>query len=324
MHRFSGPELDVSPVEDISPTENVAEDIEVIEIPAPEPEPSVGTPVSQEAIPLIHAAIHEEATANDTDVSAEELTAMDVEAFMREHAAGAESAKFDGNAEAIEAGPHGSGTGSNELAPSVNATQVPVAESLAAPGIAEGDNWPVFEPEVMHSVTPSFTSTSAMETAPTVEESAGSFDFKKEFGAALITAAAVAPAFDVAPTEPSAAVAAVPPAQEREPEAAPALPSPATENEAEAVNAGDDFMFSVPMMLEGTAAMSLPGLPDPAPRAGSESAGASMFGAPNYAAEARPVALDEAAIAGVVQRVMDRFKPQIVAEIVRELAKHKQ
>ena len=96
------------------------------------------------------------------------------------------------------------------------------------------------------------------------------------------------------------------------------------ENEVEPINAGDDFMFSVPMMLEGTAAMSLPGLPDPAPRAGSEFAGASMFGAPSYAAEARLAALDEAAITGVVQRVMDRFKPQIVAEIVRELAKHNQ
>jgi DNA-binding response OmpR family regulator len=320
VHRFSGPELDVSPVEDISPTEDVAEDIEVIEIPSPEPESRAGTQVSQEA------AVHAEATANDTGVPAEELTAMDVEAFMREHAAGSASAngsdaEVQEVAGAITAGPHGSDTGSNELA---QAPQASAAEAQAAPGIAEGDNRPVFEPEDMHSVTPSFTSTSATETTPTVDESVGRFDFKKEFGAAIATAGAAAPAFDAALVEPPAAVAAVSPAQEREPEAVPASPSPATENEVEAANAGDDFMFSVPMMLEGTAAMSLPGLPDPAPRAGSESAGASMFGAPDYAAEARPAALDEAAIAGVVQRVMDRFKPQIVAEIVRELAKHKQ
>ncbi len=318
-HRFSGPELDVSPVEDVSRTENIAEDIEIIEIPAPEPELSAGTEVSQEAIPLSHAAVHAEAVANDTGVAAEELTAIEVEAFMREHAAGATS-EVQEVAGAIAAGPHGSSIGSSELATGVNQTQAPAAEAQA-PAIAESDNGPVFEPEGMCSVSPSLTSTSAMETAPIVEAGVGRFDFKKEFGAPDVTAAAAAPAFDAAPMEPPAAVAA---AQEREPEAVPAPPSPAMENEVEAVNAGDDFMFSVPMMLEGTAAMSLPGLPDPAPRAGSEFAGASMFGAPNYATEARLAALDEAAITGVVQRVMDRFKPQIVAEIVRELAKHKQ
>ena len=83
-------------------------------------------------------------------------------------------------------------------------------------------------------------------------------------------------------------------------------------------------MFSVPMMLEATAAMSLPELSDLGPKAVSEPAGSSTFGAPKHTAEAaRPAALDEAAIAGAVQRVIDRFKPQIVAEIVRELAKHK-
>ncbi len=338
-HRFSGPELDVSPVEDVARTEDIAEDIEVIDIPAPEPEPelSAGTEVSQEAIPLSHAAVHEEATANDTGVAAEELTAIEVEAFMREHAAGAASEEFGSNAEvqeaagAISAGPHDSATGSDELAADVN------AEAQTTPEIAEDDDWPVFEPEGAHPVAPSLTSASAMETAPIVEESAGRFDFQKEFGAADTTAGAAAPAFDAAPVEPPAvvaavppapveppaAVAAVPPAQEREPEAVLASPSPATVNEAEAANTGDDFMFSVPMMLEGTAAMSLPGLPDPAPQAGSEFAGPSMLGTSNYAAEARAAALDEAAITGVVQRVMDRFKPQIVAEIVRELAKHK-
>ena len=310
-HRFSGPELDVSPVEDVSRTEDIAEDIEVIEIPAPEP--SAGTQVSQ------HAAVHAEEIANDSGVPAEELTAMDVEAFIREHAAGAASAELGSDAEAIAAGPHGSGTGSNEIAQAP-----PAAEAQAAPGIAEDDNWPVFEPEGMQSVPPSFPSTSAMETAPIVAESTGPFDFEKYHGAAHNTAGASAPAFDAASMEPPATVAAVPPAQERAPEAVPAPPSPAVENEVEPINAGDDFMFSVPMMLEGTAAMSLPGLPDPAPRAGSEFAGASMFGAPSYAAEARLAALDEAAITGVVQRVMDRFKPQIVAEIVRELAKHNQ
>jgi hypothetical protein len=82
-------------------------------------------------------------------------------------------------------------------------------------------------------------------------------------------------------------------------------------------------MFSVPMMLEGTAAMSLPELPGFESRA--ESAASSTFGASKYAAEAiRLSALDGAVIAGAVQRVIDRFKPQIVAEIVRELTKHKQ
>jgi CheY-like chemotaxis protein len=191
VHRFSGPELDVSPVEDISPTENVAEDIEVIEIPALEPESSAGTQVSQQA------AVHAEAVAKDTGVPAEELTAMDVEAFIREHAAGAASAEFGGDAEAIAAEPHGSDTGSNELA---QAPPAPVAEAQNAPGIAEGGNWPVFEPEGMYSVSPSFTSTNAIESAPIVQEGVGRFDFKKEFGAAA------APAFDAAPVEPPAAV----------------------------------------------------------------------------------------------------------------------
>jgi hypothetical protein len=119
-----------------------------------------------------------------------------------------------------------------------------------------------------------------------------------------------------------AAVAEVPEAQKPEPEPASASSSPATENEAAAT--AEDFMFSVPMMLEGTAAMSLPELPDLAPRAVSESAGSSRFDTSKYAAEAaRPAVLDEAAIAAAVQRVMERFKPQIVAEMVRELAKHK-
>ena len=83
-------------------------------------------------------------------------------------------------------------------------------------------------------------------------------------------------------------------------------------------------MFSVPMMLEATAAMSLPEMSDHGPKAVPASAGSSTFAAPKDAVEAaRPAALDEATIAGAVQRVMDRLKPQIVAEIVLELAKHK-
>jgi hypothetical protein len=121
-------------------------------------------------------------------------------------------------------------------------------------------------------------------------------------------------------------VAEVSVAREPEPEPVPASSSPATENEAEPQNdvTTEDFMFSVPMMLEATAAMSLPELTDLGPKAVSASAGSSTFGAPKYAAEAaRPAALDEATIAVAVHRVLDRFKPQIVAEIVLELAKHK-
>jgi CheY-like chemotaxis protein len=88
--------------------------------------------------------------------------------------------------------------------------------------------------------------------------------------------------------------------------------------------AAEDFMFSVPMMLEGTAAMSLPEMSNPGTQPGLQPAGRFAADVPAYPAEsARPAAIDEAAVAGAVQRVLDRFKPQIVAEIVREMAKHK-
>jgi hypothetical protein len=192
----------------------------------------------------------------------------------------------------------------------IHAPAVPAEEDQAAPRVAGGNSWPVFEAKP--SITPA--STSAVETAPGVEKLAARLDVEKPLVAADITAKPV-------PTKPPAAVAEVPEAQKPEPESAAASPSPATGNEASVTP--EDFMFSVPMMLEGTAAMSLPELPGFESRA--ESAASSAFGAPKYAAEAaRLSALDGAAIAGAVQRVMDRFKPQIVAEIVRELTKHKQ
>jgi hypothetical protein len=182
--------------------------------------------------------------------------------------------------------------------------------------------------------------TDVMAAAPIVEEYAVELHARKPLVPADIKAQAVAePALEPAPAKVPAVLAEVPVAQvqdspaqvpvaqEPEPEPAPApLPAAmASAAEPATATAAEDFMFSVPMMLEATAAMSAPELPDPGSRPVAESTGSSMLGAPGYAAEAaRPAALDEAAIAGAVQRVMDRFKPQIVAEIVRELAKRKQ
>lgn len=335
LHRFSGPVLDVSPVE------HATEEIEIIDIPAPEP--SAGTQAGEEAMPLSHVAVSAESTTGATGISPDELTAIEVETFLRDHAAGAGSelasaseVKFDSDAHAQE--------GVGAIAAGTNAMQAPAVESQAAPeimpvefppnsqpqpehaesGVAESDNQPVFEAEDKPSIIPA--STSVLEPAPIVEELAAQFDVEKTLLAADITAGAVAPAFEPAPAEPPAAVAEVPVARELEPEPVPASSSSATESEAEPPSdvTTEDFMFSVPMMLEATAAMSLPELPDLGPKAVSASAGSSTFGAPKYAAEAaRPAALDEATIAGAVQRVMDRLKPQIVAEIVLELAKHK-
>jgi len=335
LHGFSGPVLDVSPVE------HATEEIEIIDIPAPEP--SAGTQAGEEAMPLSHVAVSAESTTGATGISPDELTAIEVETFLRDHAAGAGSelasaseVKFDSDAHAQE--------GVGAIAAGTNAMQAPAVESQAAPeimpvefppnsqpqpehaesGVAESDNQPVFEAEDKPSIIPA--STSVLEPAPIVEELAAQFDVEKTLDAADITAGAVAPAFEPAPAEPPAAVAEVPMARELEPEPVPASSSSATESEAEPPSdvTTEDFMFSVPMMLEATAAMSLPELPDLGPKAVSASAGSSTFGAPKYAAEAaRPAALDEATIAGAVQRVMDRLKPQIVAEIVLELAKHK-
>jgi CheY-like chemotaxis protein len=315
LHRFSGPVLDVSPVE------HATEEIEIIDIPAPEP--SADTQASEEAMPLSHVAVPAESPTGATGISPDELTALEVETFLRDHAAGAGSelasaseVKFDSGAHAQE--------GVGAIATGANAMQAPAVENQAAPGSAGEDNQPVFEAADKPSTIPA--STSALETAPIVEEFAAQFDAEKTLVAADITAEAVAPAFEPAPAEPPAAVAEVSVAREPEPEPVPASSSPATENEAEPQNdvTTEDFMFSVPMMLEATAAMSLPELTDLGPKAVSASAGSSTFGAPKYAAEAaRPAALDEATIAVAVHRVLDRFKPQIVAEIVLELAKHK-
>jgi hypothetical protein len=334
--RFSGPALDVSPAEPATPEpatfEPATEEIEIIDIPAPEP--SAVTPVGEDATAL--SPVPAEANGDGTGNSPEELTAIEVDAFLREHAAGAGSGAGSGmasaigvksdsesdaqvaeDAGAIAAEPNSAGAGPNEPVAGANETHAPAVpasatEDQAAPRVAEGDNRPVFEAK--HSITPD--SASAVESAPGVEELAARFDVEKPLVAADITA-------KPAPPEPPAAVAEVPEAQKPEPESAAASPSPANVNEASVTP--EDFMFSVPMMLEGTAAMSLPELPGFESRAGSESAASSAFGAPKYTAEAtRLAALDGAAIAGAVQRVMDRFKPQIVAEIVRELTKHKQ
>jgi DNA-binding response OmpR family regulator len=314
--RFAGPVLDVSP------SEQATEEIEVIEIPAPEP--FAGEQVSEEEIPLRHEAVPAEATAGGTDHSPEELTAIEVEAFLREHtaAAGAEmtaaeaemasaGVDFDSDehvqegAAAIAARPDGSGTDSNELVPGASAKPMPPVEDQAAPAIAIDDNQAVFEAEDEPLFASTFTD--AVGTAPIVEELAGQFDFEK------------------APTEPPAAVAEVSEEQTPEPQPASAALPTVMENEATPAVAAttEDFMFSVPMMLEGTAAMSLPELPDFAP-AVAESFASSAFDSSKYAAEAaRPAALDEAAIAEAVQRVVERFKPRIAAEIARELAKRK-
>jgi DNA-binding response OmpR family regulator len=393
---FSGPMLDVSPVEVQPDTREsprsgdpgyvAAEDIEVIEIPAPEPQPAIdklvgdlqpeqtaerlvmdsavlsaGTQVTENAAAVSQVAVPEEVTADGTGVSPEELTAREVEAFLREHAAGAgaESVstvelKSDGDvyilegAGAIAAKPDDSTTASTELVPEANAMPAPPLHDLAAPRIA-GDDRPVFEVED----EPLFAldMASAVETAAIIEEPAAQPKIEKP-----LVATDIAPAAVSTPTATTAAIVGAEPAvpapapEERppvaleaptaqkqepvaqvsvtpkpEPESAPALVPSAAKSVAESTpSAAEDFMFSVPMTLEGTAAMSLRETPDRAPRAALESPDASTLGVPAHAAEAaRAAAPDEAAIAGAVQRVLDRFKPQIVAEIIRELAKHK-
>ena len=341
VRRFSGPELEVSPVE------RATENIEIIDIPAPEP--TVDAQVSEEAIPS-HVAAPAEATVGGNDIPAEELTAIEVEAFMLEHAAGvglspapAMEVTFDGEADAqegasaITAKPNVSDpTGSDEPVPAANAMQALPLEDRAGFRIAD-DEKSVFEIEDEPFFAVDLTD--VMAAAPIVEDYAVELHPIKPLVPADIEAQAVAePALESAPAKvpevlaevPVAQVqdspAQVPVAQEPEPEPAP-VPLPAamaSAAEPATATAAEDFMFSVPM-LEATAAMSAPELPDPDSRPVSESTGSSILGAPEHAAEAaRPAALDEAAIAGAVQRVMDRFKPQIVAEIVRELAKRKQ
>jgi CheY-like chemotaxis protein len=342
VRRFSGPELEVSPVE------RATEDIEIIDIPAPEP--TAGAQVSEEPIPL-HVAAPAEATVGGNNIPAEELTAIEVEAFMLEHAAGTGSSSApaigvtpDGKTDAQEgagataATPNVSDSaGSDEPLPGANAMQALPLEDRAGFRIAD-DEKSVFEVEDEPFFAVDLTD--VMAAAPIVEEYAVELHARKPLVPADIKAQAVAePALEPAPAKVPAVLAEVPVAQvqdspaqvpvaqEPEPEPAPApLPAAmASATEPATATAAEDFMFSVPMMLEATAAMSAPELPDPGSRPVAESTGSSMLGAPGYAAEAaRPAALDEAAIAGAVQRVMDRFKPQIVAEIVRELAKRKQ
>ncbi len=324
--RFSGPALDVSPVEQAREDAEDTEEIEVIEIPPPEPAASIQA--SQETAPLSPVSVAAQTAASDAGASPEELTAMEVEAFLREHAAGA-GPKFDSEQDeeapaAIAVEPTASSTASTDVVPEAKS---PLA--LAMPAVeVEEDHAPaiagVYQPVPEAADNPSIApaSTSQEQTAPVVEELAAQPEVEKPSAAADITPEASAePAFESAPAESPAAMTEASEVQKPEPELASA-PSPATESEAEAATTGEDFMFSVPMILEATAAMSLPELPDSGPRAISPSA--STFDAPKYAEAARTAALDEAAIAGAVQRVMDRFKPQIVAEIVRELNKCRQ
>ena len=109
-------------------------------------------------------------------------------------------------------------------------------------------------------------------------------------------------------------------------------------SDAPAVAAG--ISFSVPKMLEATAAMALPDLAEarsttsiPAERITGLAADASvareMRPSPAAAASARPPrregehtgTLDSAVVSDAVQRALERYKPLIIAEIVRELSK---
>ena len=369
-HGFSGPTLDVSPL-DVPPMEPATEeDIEVIEIPPPQPEelddrlvehpvdPSAVVPVEEESSSLSEVTGPQELIADITNVSPDELTALEVEAFLREHAAGAEvepaSAAANSDSDlhaqpedtAIPVTPWDSDTGpaepANAAAAEVTAeakpTQAPPLEVQSEPTIADGK--PVFEvPAFDVNDEPYFAlTTNAAEGSPVVEESAPQPYLENPLAAELApeadsptTASSVAvegiePAIEPPPLETSAVATAVAVQDSLAPEPQPAAAPPATIESAAkpARSAAEDFMFSVPMMLEATAAMSLPEMPAPVPGPAFEPFATPAF-APTYTAEAaRPAALDEATIAGVVQRVLDRFKPQIVAEIVRELAKHKQ
>ncbi len=369
---FSGPALDVSPIDQAT-----EEDIEVIEIPAPQPEelddrlvehpaePSAGAPVEEESSSLSEVAGPQELIAEITDVSPDELTALKVEAFLREHAAeaGSEPAamavKSDGDLHAqqedtvtaiaakpqdIDAGlAEATNAAAAEVVAEAKPTEAPPLEVQAEPTIADGK--PVFEVpafDVQDEPYFALAPMNAAEGSPVVEEPAPqpyaenplAAEFAPEADSSTTASIAAVggpePAIEPPPLEASAVAVQDSLAQKpeiQEPEPQPAAAPPATvESAAEpAPSAAEDFMFSVPMMLEATAAMSLPEMPALAPRPAFEPSAAAAFCAPTYAGEAaRPDALDEATIAGVVQRVLDRFKPQIVAEIVRELAKHRQ
>ena len=362
---FSGPPLDVSPTEQAT-----EEDIEVIEIPAAQPEelddslvehsvePSAGAQVEeQKASSLSEVAGPQELIADTTGVSPDELTALEVEAFLLDHAPGAglepASTAVESGSDvhaqqadtAIAAKLHDSDTGPAEAANAAaevvaeaEATQAPPLEVQAEPRIA--DDKPVFEvPAFDVEDEPYFalTAMNAAEGSPVVEEAAAqpyaenllaAEPAPEAYSSTTASVAAVGgpePAVEPPAVAVQDLLARKPEIQEPEPQPAAAPPPVTVESTAKpAPPAAEEFMFSVPMMLEATAAMSLPEMPALASRPAFEPSATATFGAPTYAAEAaRPAALDEAAIAGVVQRVLDRFKPQIVAEIVRELAKHR-
>jgi hypothetical protein len=292
---------------------------------------------------------------------------LEVEAFLREHAAGAglepasAAVKSDSDLHAqqedpvIPVEPQDSGTGladvanaaAAEVVAEAEATQAHPLEVQAEPRIA--DDKPVFEvPAFDVEDEPYFALApmNAAEGSPVVEEAApqpyaenllAAEPAPEAYSSTTASIAAVGgpepepePAVEPPLLEASAVavqdlLAREPEIQEPEPQPAAAPPPVTVESTAKpGPAAAEDFMFSVPMMLEATAAMCLPEMPVLASRPAFEPSATATFGAPTYAAEAaRPAALDEAAIAGVVQRVLDRFKPQIVAEIVRELAKHR-
>ena len=346
---YSGPMLDVSPVENAA-----AGDVEVIEIPAPQlqtgtlveehAEPSAGMQAGEDADLTSQLAVYADAASP----SPEELTATEVEDFLREHAArsGADSAPgvavssssdagaLPGAPGAAEVQPNHPGDGPAEFAPDAQAE--PLVD-LAVPKIADDDmlvfEAPDFHPSAGAPGTPVFDADdepffalnvgSPAEPAAVVEEPA--HDIEEPVVEAEIAPEAVSAPASTAVSASLKRAFAEPAPEEHpavaEPEAAPA-PSPlATEGTAESTpSTVQDFMFSVPMVLEAAAAMSLPEKLNPAPQAKIESADTSTSGAPSGTAEAVPqAALDEAAIAGAVQRVLDRIKPQIVAEIIREL-----
>ncbi len=84
---------------------------------------------------------------------------------------------------------------------------------------------------------------------------------------------------------------------------------------------------SAPMMLEATAAMSFPELSDGQPRAVGAPPPAPAAISPeaerHEAARHERPAIDTALVTAAVQHAMDRYRPLIVAEIVRELGKQR-
>ena len=100
-------------------------------------------------------------------------------------------------------------------------------------------------------------------------------------------------------------------------------PPPISADEAAATVSGEEFTFSVPMVLEPAtmAVVAKSDLESEPDVKSSESAAAPGDTVEAWRAS-RVDGVDEAAIAGAVQRVMEKFKPQIVTEIIRELSKY--